>query len=87
MSRPKLHRTGNIVVELGEGCLGARHVVASARVQIPPLFLLTAHTSEVDLGAWFIEVDSLQSLVVPFHRHHLSLVLGLNVMQCIEHHH
>ena len=46
--------------------------------------MLTAHTSKVDMGTWFIEVDSLQSLVVPFHRHHLSLLLGLNVIQCIE---
>ena len=52
-------------------------MVAGTRVQIPPLLLVDAHTSEVDLGAWFVEVDSLQRLVVPFHRHHLSLLLGL----------
>ena len=62
-------------------------MVASARVQVPPLLLLTAHMSKVDLGTRFIEVDSLQSLAVPFHRHHLSLLLGLNAVQCIEHRH
>ena len=59
-------------------------MVADARVQVPPLLLLIVHTSEVDLGARFIEVDNLQSLAVPFHCHHLSLLLGLNVMQCTE---
>ena len=59
-------------------------MVASTRVQIPLLLLLATHTSEVDLGAWFIEVDSLQSLLRPFHVHPLSLLLGLNVMQCTE---
>ena len=62
-------------------------MVADARVQVPPLLLLTTHTSEVDLGAWFVEVDSLQSLAVSFHRHHLSLLLGLNVVQCTERRH
>ena len=56
-------------------------MVAGAGVQVPPLLLLVAHTSEVDLDARFVEVDSLQSLTVPFHRHHLSLLLGLNVVQ------
>ena len=55
----KLYHTGNIVVELGKGCLGAHHVVAGTRVQVPSLLLVGAHMSEVDLGAWFVEVDSL----------------------------
>ena len=76
-----------MVVELGEGCLGARDVVTSIRVQIPPLLLVGAHTSEVDLGAWFVEVDSLQGLSRSFHRRRLFLLLGLNVVQCIERHH
>ena len=62
-------------------------MVAGTIVQIPPLLLVGAHTSEVDLGAWFVEVDSLQSLVVPFHRHHLSFLLSLNVVQCTERRH
>ena len=37
-------------------------MVAGARVQVPPPLLLVAHTSKVDLGARFIEVDSLQGL-------------------------
>ena len=57
-------------------------MVAGTRVQISPLLLLAAHTSEVDLGAWFIKVDSLQSPPRSFHRHHLSLLLGLDVVQC-----
>ena len=59
-------------------------MVAGAGVQVPPLLLFAAHTFEVDLGARFVEVDSLQSLAVPFHRHHHSLLLGLNVMQCTK---
>ena len=62
-------------------------MVAGAGVQVPLLLLLAAHTSEVDLGALFVEVNSLQSLPRPFHRHHLSLLLGLNVVQCTEHRH
>ena len=59
-------------------------MVADAGVHVPPLLLLAAHMFEVDLGARFVEVDSLQSLTVPFHRCHLSLLLGLNVVQCTE---
>ena len=62
-------------------------MVAGARVQVLPLLLVGAHTSEVDLGARFIEVDCLQSLDMPFHRRHLYLFFGLNVVQCIEHCH
>ena len=66
---PKLHRVGHVAVELGEGCLGARHVVADAGVQVPPLLLLAAHTSKMDLGARFVEVNSFQNLPMPFHPH------------------
>ena len=41
---------------------GARHVVVGTRVQIPPLLLVDAHMLEVNLGAWFVEVDCLQGL-------------------------
>ena len=59
-------------------------MVAGAEVQVPPLLLSVAHMSKVDLGARFIEMDSLPNLSRPFHRHHLSLLLGLNVVQCTE---
>ena len=39
------------------------------------------------MGMWFVKVDSLQSFVVPFHRDRLSLLLGLNIVQCTEHRH
>ena len=39
------------------------------------------------MGTWFIEVDIIQSLDVPFHGRHLSLLLGLNVVQCTERRH
>ena len=54
-------------------------MVASTRLQIPPLLLIGAHTSEVDLGAWFVEVDSLQGLPRSFHRRRLFPLLGDNV--------
>ena len=57
-------------------------MVAGTRVQIPPLLLVDAHMSEVDLGMWFIEVDSLQGLPRSFHRRHLSLLLGLDIVRC-----
>ena len=62
-------------------------MVAGARVQVPPLLLLAAHTFEVDLGAWFVEVDNLQGLLRSFHRRRLFLLLGLDVLQCTEHCH
>ena len=62
-------------------------MVAGTRVQVPPLLLLAAHMSEVDLDVRLVEVDSLQSLPVLLHRHHLSLLLGLNVVQCTERRH
>ena len=87
LCRAELHRAGHVVVELGEGYLGARHVVAGTGVQVRPLLLLTAHTSKVDLGARFVEVDSLQDLPRPFHHHHLFLLLSLNIVQCTEYRH
>ena len=62
-------------------------MVTGTRVQIPPLLLVGAHTSEVDLGAWFVEVDSLQSLLRSFHRRRLFPLLGLDVVQCTKHRH
>ena len=62
-------------------------MVAGTRVQIPPLLLVGAHTSEVDLGAWFVEVDSLQGLPRSFHRRRLFPLLSLDVVQCTERRH
>ena len=79
-----LDHAGHVIVELGEGCLGASHVVAGARVQVPPLLLLAAHTSKMDLGARFVEVNNFQNLPMPFHRRCLFPLLGLDVVQCTE---
>ena len=47
--------------------------------EISPLLLVGAHTSEVNLGAWFVKVDSLQGLPRSFHRRRLFPLLGDNV--------
>ena len=62
-------------------------MVAGTRVQIPPLLLVGAHTSEVDLGTWFVKVDSLQGLPRSFHCLRLFPLLGLDVVQCTERRH
>ena len=62
-------------------------MVTGTRVQIPRLLLVDAHTPEVNLGAWFVEVDSFQGLSRSFHRRHLSLLLSIDVVQCTERRH
>ena len=59
-------------------------MVAGAKVQVPQLLLLVPHTSEVDLGTWFVEVDGLQGLPRSFDRCRLFPLLGLDVVQCTE---
>jgi hypothetical protein len=55
----ELDRAHHTSVKLGEGLPGAGHVVAGARVQVPPLLHATAHSSKVDLGARLVEVDGI----------------------------
>jgi hypothetical protein len=41
----------------------------------------------MDLGTRLVEVNDLQSLLVLLYCHHLSLLLGLNIVQCTERRH
>jgi len=57
----KADRAGDVFVKFGEDISPASHVVRCAGIEVPLISMTVAIRDEVELGAWFLQMDFEQS--------------------------